>query len=227
MHPHVLVRGRPTALVGRLAAAACLAAAVVACVTGTSSGPSGGSLAPSGGAVPGSVEPSTEPSPSAAGVSAEPVPTVPAAVPFDESLLALLPERVGGIALTSDPDTGATLGSDPDLVGVAAELAYAVAVDPATDDFALVAVVRFEPDVVDEAFFRDWRDSFDEGACSQAGGVQGHAEAEIGGRRTFIGSCAGGLLTYHVLLEGERVIVSVSSLGEDRLGEEVVRGLRP
>ena len=196
--------------------------AVAACVSTSSPVPSAPPSAP------GSVSPSPGPSPSTAEASVKPAASPSRSpVPFVDDLLAFLPATVDGIALTPDPETGATLAADPDLAGVAAGLAYAVAIDSAAEEFAVASVVRFEPGVLDEAFFRDWRDSFDEGACSQAGGVGGHAEAEIGGQRTFIGSCVGGLLTYHVVLEDRDVIVSVSSLGEGRLGEKVIAGLRP
>jgi hypothetical protein len=94
------------------------------------------------------------------------------------------------------------------------------------DDLAIVSVVRLRSGVFDEGFFRSWRDSYDEAACDAAGGVSGHAEAEIGGRTTFIGTCAGGAHTYHVRLETDDVIlVSVTAVGERRLGEQVVAGL--
>ncbi len=212
------IRGRATR--GGLMIAVIVAAA--ACVSSTPdtspspatipSSPSDPSVAPTSSLGDASVEPAASPS----GTS----------VPFDDALLAFLPASVDGIALTPDPDTGATVGADPELIGVADGLAYAVAIDPAAEEFALASVVRFQPGVLDDAFFRDWRDSFDEGACSQAGGIGGHAAAEIGGRQTYIGSCEGGLLTYHVALVDEDVVVSVSSLGERRLGEQVIAGLR-
>ena len=56
------------------------------------------------------------------------------------------------------------------------------------------------------------------------GGVRGNAESEIDGRQVFIGSCNSGVLTYH-LRYGEDVIVSLTSLGERRFGEQVVQNL--
>jgi hypothetical protein len=147
------------------------------------------------------------------------------AVPYDEGLLSILPPSVGGIALSPDADTAATMGEDDDLGRVARGLASAIALDPVTDQFVVAAVIQLEPGILDEAFFRDWRDSYDEGACSQAGGVSGHAQAEIGGRTTYIGSCAGGLRTYHVALDASDIVVSVSALGDERLGEKVIAGL--
>ena len=148
-----------------------------------------------------------------------------AAVTVDPTLLAILPATVAGLAVSPVPDpTGLT---DPALVASVDRIAQAFVVDPASGDFAYVSIVVLRPGVFGDAFFRSWRDSFDEGACSQAGGVAGHAEAQIGGRTAYIGRCDGGVLTYHVRLEGRDAIVSVSSLGETHLGEQLLAGLNP
>jgi hypothetical protein len=57
--------------------------------------------------------------------------------------------------------------------------------------------------------------------------VTGHDQTSIGGRTTYVGRCGGGVLTYHVRLDTEDAIVSVSSLGKSLLGEQIVTGLRP
>jgi hypothetical protein len=146
-------------------------------------------------------------------------------VPFDDALLTILPAEIDGLALTPDRETAAEVGADSGLADVATGLAYAIAFDPTTDEFAVASVVRFEPGVLDDEFFRDWRDTYDEGACSQAGGVAGHASADIAGHPTYIGSCAGGVRTYHVALDAADILVSVSALGERRLGEKVIAGV--
>ena len=107
-------------------------------------------------------------------------------------------------------------------------MVQAIVVDPATDAFAYVSVIALQPGVFDEAFFRSWRDSFDDGACSQAGGVGGHAETQIGGRTVVHRRTApvGSPPTTSVSTD-EMLIVSVSSLGESRLGEQLVAALRP
>jgi hypothetical protein len=86
-------------------------------------------------------------------------------------------------------------------------------------------VAHLRPGVYSDAFFRDWRDSYDEGACGQAGGVAGNAEAELGGRTVHITSCAGGLLVYHAYLPERDVAVSVISVGEARFGEQLMAGV--
>ena len=75
--------------------------------------------------------------------------------------------------------------------------------------------------------FRDWRDTYNEGACGQAGGVAGNAQADLGGRTVYIATCAGGLRVYHAYLPERGVIVSLLSVGERRFGEQLMGGLRP
>lgn len=204
-----------------IGALAIVAFVLIGCDAATSAGPTRSaeaqSLSPSRSLVPSASGPATSsPEVSASAASGS--------VPHDPSLLELLPAEVDGIPVVGDADTSAAMGEDPALGDDATGLAAATVVAPAGDDFAIIAIVRFEPGVVDDAYFRDWRDSYDDGACSQAGGVAGHAQAAIGGLSTFIGTCQGGLRTYHVR-PADDVLVSVSSLGERRLGEEVVEGI--
>ncbi len=87
-------------------------------------------------------------------------------------------------------------------------------------------VVRLRPGVFGDAWFRSWRDTYDTGACEIAGGVApGAAVSDISGRETHIGSCQGGVHTYHVHLASPDRIVSITAAGEGRFGERVVAGL--
>ena len=93
-------------------------------------------------------------------------------------------------------------------------------------NWAYASIIALKVGAFNEPFYRDWRDTFDRGACSQAGGVTGSAQTSIGGRLVFIGRCAGGLLTYHAYLPGTNLLISISALGPERYGERVVQGLR-
>jgi hypothetical protein len=173
-------------------------------------GPSVASPTPEPSAVPtATVEPSAD--------------FVPALV--DRTLLEILPDTVDGLEVAASSDGEAAGLGDPMLARVS--VAFASAFAAAGDDFVFAVVVRLRPGLLDAGSFRDWRDSFDEGACEQAGGVVGHAETEIGGRTVYIGTCGGGLRTYHVWLEGSAVLISASAVGERRLGERLVENLRP
>jgi hypothetical protein len=150
----------------------------------------------------------------------------PHAVAVDPSLLGLLPPAVNGFAITESPEAETSAGQSPDLSVVATAFGAGLAADPTGNDWAFAVVVALRPDVMTDAAFRDWRDSYDEGACSQAGGVVGHAEAQIGGRTAYITSCGGGLRTYHVWLPTRQRLVSVSAVGERRFGEQLIAGIR-
>ena len=102
----------------------------------------------------------------------------------------------------------------------------AVAIYPSTTDYAVVTVARLRPGVFDDAWFRDWRDSFDTGVCGQAGGVDlGRSEMEIGGRTVFRSTCAGGTVIYHAHLEASDAVVSIQGSGRKDLGRQVIAGL--
>ncbi len=148
-------------------------------------------------------------------------------VDVDPSLLSILPAEVAGVPVQPDPATAAEIAVDPSLATDVEAVAVALAVSPGSssgDDLVIANVVRLRPDVFNETYFRGWRDSYNGAACERAGGVTGNAEAEIDGRDVFIGSCANGAITYH-LRYGEDVIVSITSVGNGRFGEQLVKNL--
>lgn len=180
----------------------------------------------------GSVVPAPTPSPMPSVVASPSGVASPSVAPptgedpeIDHTLLEHLPDTVDGLAVVAEDSGVAEAAADPAIARNATALAGAIVVDPATEEFAYAAVTRLREGVMSEEFYRSWRDSFDAEACSRAGGVAGHAEAEIGGREVFIGSCKEAVRTYHVWLGGSGVLVSVSAVGDRRLGEQLVRGL--
>jgi hypothetical protein len=145
-------------------------------------------------------------------------------VVIDAELLAFLPDAIDGVPVQEDIDEAATALNDPGLARIASALDAAVAVSG--DNLVLAWVVRLRPDQFTADTYRQWRDSYDDGACAAAGGVVGHAESEIAGRTAFVTSCAAGLHTYHVWLEVPRILISASSLGQARFGEKLLGALR-
>jgi hypothetical protein len=199
-----------------------------------------------GSAVAGASPTASPVSPSASSLSSSGAPLA-----VDPSLLALLPEAVDGIALEPAPEAAAEIARDASLGRSASAVAVGLAIAPpravasggpggpggprggrtadptATgglprDDLAIVTVVRLRPGTFSEAFFRDWRDSYDAAACAPAGGIRGHAEATLGDRPTFIATCVEGVVIHHVHLVEQDVLVAVTSLGGRRLGERLV-----
>jgi hypothetical protein len=164
--------------------------------------------------------------PSASAVESPPGGTS-STVAVDETLLEHLPATVGGATLTADPATAATIATDPTLAMAASAIAVALAVSPggSSDDLAISSVVQLRPGIYTDPFFTDWRSSYDQAACAQAGGAVGTGEQEIAGRHVFVGSCGSGAFTYHVHLPGD-ILVSVTSVGPGDLGALVMAGLR-
>jgi len=153
-------------------------------------------------------------------------PASSAKVQVDESLLRYLPAAVGGFAVAYSAEATQDVLGDPGLISNAIAVAYGLAVDPAMGDLVVASVVRLRPGIFGDAFYRGWRTSYDKAACAQAGGVGGNAEATIAGRTVFIGTCNGGAHTYHVYLESTAVMISATSIGPKRFGEQLVGNLR-
>ena len=209
-----------------LAVALCAALVLAGCGAAPSGSPSGGPATPrasaSASASPSpspSVEPATpsplEPSPSPSGSAA--------AIAWDASLLEVLPATIAGLAVEPMPEAVADVEGDVALTRAADRIAFALVLEPESGELAVASVVALRDGVYGDAFFRAFRDSYDEGACGQAGGVIGNAEAELGGRTVAITSCDGGARTYHAYLPNHDAVVSITAVGEElRLGEALI-----
>jgi len=151
-------------------------------------------------------------------------PSPSAAIVVDPSLLDALPASLDGIDRSADVATATEIAASPDLAQSISTIA--VAIYPSPTDYAVVTVAGLRPGVFDDAWFRDWRDSFDTGVCGQAGGVDlGRSEMAIGGRTVFRSTCAGGTIIYHAHLEASDAVVSIQGSGGKDLGRQVMAGL--
>ena len=169
--------------------------------------------------------PTTTAQPSAVATGSSPGAT--SAVGIDGGLLKVLPPTVDGLAVAENAEAEAAALDDPELPIVGTAMASGLAVDPTSGDFVYAIVVRLRPGAMTADVFRDWRDTYDEGACSQASGVAGNAEAQIDGRTVYIATCAGGVRTYHVWLDPQGMLISASAVGDDRrLGELLMNDLQ-
>ena len=147
----------------------------------------------------------------------------------DPTLLAVLPAEIEGQALRPDAETAAEIAATedlaPDVDAIAVGL-YIAAGTSNADDIAIVNVVRLRPGVFGDAWYRSWRSTYDEGACQVAGGVSpGAVQSTIAEHDTHIGTCQGGVHTYHVHIVDPDRVISITAAGEGRFGERVVAGL--
>lgn len=147
------------------------------------------------------------------------------AVVEDPSLLSILPAEIDGQTIVTEDGQFEAAIEDPDFAANVAAAAFGTAIS--AGDLASAVVARLNAGVYSDAFFRDWRDTYNDGACGQAGGLVGNAETQLNDQTVYIGSCAGGLRTYHAWLANRGVIVSAFSLGDRHYGEQLMAGLRP
>jgi hypothetical protein len=156
--------------------------------------------------------------------SATTTPSTGLEVAADRGLFAFIGGSSEGLNFVYDPATTTQVAADPDLARNAVGLAiglYTVTGQQPVQDFAIVSVVRLRDPSVGDDWYRAYRDSYDQAACAQAGGVDRHSEATIGTNDVFIGGCAGGAFTYHVRLESRGIVVSMTAAGPARLGERL------
>ena len=177
-----------------------------------------------GGPIPSTLTWSAAPPPSPLASSSVASTASTGATVVDPNLLDRLPAEVDSIALTPDAETASEIAST--VNAQAGVDALAVAIYPSLDDYAVVTVARLRPGVFDEEWFRDWRETFDEGVCQQAGGVDpGHSEMEVSGRQVFRSTCVGGVVMHHLWLPETQNIVSIQGAGALDLGRRVVESL--
>jgi hypothetical protein len=205
-------------LAARVLMAVVVAATLAACGSDQPSGAaSGGPFSTDDGATDGplgSFGPPASPSP----------PDDATGVLLDPTVLEILPPAVDGVPVQEDADEAGALFSRLDLGDVAEAADAAVAVDGS--NLVVAWVVRLRRGAFGETAYQQWRDSYDDGACQAAGGVRGRAQAELGGRNTYVTSCVAALRTYHVWLPDQNLLVSASSVGEGRFGEKLMSTLR-
>jgi hypothetical protein len=205
-----------------------LAATVVAAAVGVSAVGCIPPRPPASAPPPSAVEPTASaadtPAPSTPGSTSPASPSTAAGIVVDPALLDHLPPDIAGVQRTADAETAAEIARQPLLDTFVS--AIAMAIYPSNPDYAVATVARLRPGVYDEAWFRDWRDTFDEGVCAQAGGVDtGRSELELGGRQVHRSACQGGVVIYHAWLPDSGTVVSVQGAGPLDMGRSIVSGL--
>lgn len=203
-----------------------LVVGLLACDGSGASSPATSATASTGGAAtptaPRTIAPSATPTaPSDASLD-------PAAIAVDPDLLSYLPPAVAGSPLVPDPASAGRIAVDPSLGDAVSAIAVALVVVATGDDedLAIANVVRLRRGVFSDTFFADWRASYDLAACEPAGGATGESPRTIAGFPAFVGTCAGGVTTYHVHRSDDGILVSITSVGRRDLGALVVAGLR-
>jgi hypothetical protein len=205
------------------AASLALAAGMIA---GCRSGPTTPPGQASGSNGPGGASPSAD---VVATLGPPPSPTPPdetLPVVVDPSVLELLPQSVAGIDVTESVEEATQALTDPTLPRIASAVDAGVAADAGSGNLVYAWVVRLRLGKFTDDVYRQWRDSYDEGACSGPSGIVGRAEATIDARTVYVTSCTQGLHTYHLWIKEQGILISASAIGDGRFGELLMDNLR-
>ncbi len=163
-------------------------------------------------------------SPASPGAASCTMPAGAAAPVLDASLMSILPTSVAGVAITQEPSAFGEAAKDPCFEANVDRAVFPIAVSGT--DLASGVVAHLRPGVYSDAFYSDWRATYNDGACAQSSGVLSEADQTVGGRTIYVATCGGGLRVYHAYLADKGVIVSLLSTGSKDLGEQIIGGLR-
>lgn len=158
-----------------------------------------------------------------------PSPTQPddsSPVELDRTVLAFLPETVAGVAVSESVVEATQALADPSLQAMASAVDAGVAADAGAGNLVYAWVVRLRQGKFSDEVYRQWRDSYDQGACGGEPSIVGRAQATIDARTVYITSCAQGLHTYHLWLKDQGILISASAIGDGRFGEQLMDNLR-
>ena len=147
-------------------------------------------------------------------------------VTIDPSLLAVVPRSVDSIPVIEDSDGDDQIRADDVLPTLASAAVAIAAADPQSSNLAFGYVIRLLPKGLTDNIYRDWRDSFDEGVCQGQDQVVGNSSVTVKGNTVHIGTCANGIRTYHAMLQGKGILISLWETGEKRLGLVILGNLR-
>ncbi|HEU6440184.1 MAG TPA: hypothetical protein VFC12_07080 [Terriglobales bacterium] len=143
---------------------------------------------------------------------------------IDPSLLGKLPAHAGALPITEDAGSESIVLDDADAAKTLDRYVAASAGGPGDPDWLNIAVVHFKPESQNVDVYSAWVDQYAKGACSQASGVSGTDQQDIGHSTVDVSTCAGGLTVY-TFQRGDGVVVSMYELGPKHIGRALIESI--
>ncbi|HEX7613578.1 MAG TPA: hypothetical protein VF371_12465 [Candidatus Limnocylindrales bacterium] len=143
---------------------------------------------------------------------------------IDPSLLGKLPAHAGALPVKEDPGSEATVLDDADAAKTIDRYVAASAGGYSDPDWLNIAVVHFKTESQNEDVYSNWVEQYAAGACSQASGVSGTDQQDIGDFRVDISTCAGGITVY-TFQRGDGVVISMYELGPKHIGRALIAAI--
>ena len=143
---------------------------------------------------------------------------------IDPSLLGKLPAHAGALPVKEDPGSEATVLDDADAAKTIDRYVAASAGGLGDPDWLNIAVVHFKTESQNEDVYSNWVEQYAAGACSQASGVSGTDQQDIGDFHVDISTCAGGITVY-TFQRGDGVVISMYELGPKHIGRALIAAI--
>ncbi|HEY5473683.1 MAG TPA: hypothetical protein VIK32_10880, partial [Candidatus Limnocylindrales bacterium] len=91
-------------------------------------------------------------------------------------------------------------------------------------DWVNISIGHFRPESQNEDVLAAWIDQYAKGACSQAEGVTGTRQEQIGDFMVDESTCGGGVRVY-TLQRGDWVVVSMYEFGPKHIGRALIAAI--
>jgi hypothetical protein len=143
---------------------------------------------------------------------------------IDPSLLGKLPAHAGAVPILEDAGSEAIVLDDADAAKTIDRYVAASAGGLGDPDWLNIAVVHFKTESQNGDVYAAWIDEYAKGACSQANGVSGTDQQDIGSFTVDISTCAGGITVY-TFQRGDWVVVSMYEFGPRHIGRALIAAI--
>jgi len=144
---------------------------------------------------------------------------------IDPSLLAKLPSHAGALPITEDAGSESTVLDDASVANTLDRYVAASAGDLGGADWLQIAIGHFKTDSQNGDVYSAWVDQYAKGACSQASGVSGTDQQDIGNFTVVdVSTCAGGITVY-TFQRGDWVVVSMYEFGPKHIGRALIAAI--
>jgi hypothetical protein len=143
---------------------------------------------------------------------------------IDPTLLGSLPAQVGGNSIVEDAGAEAQDLDNSDLPTSFVGMAEGGIGEISDANWLRVSIGRLSTQAQTDDFYTNWRDQYDEGACSQADGVASVQLESIADWSVDVATCKGGVIAYTVRIS-DSLLVSAQDLGPRRLGRQLIEAL--
>ena len=143
---------------------------------------------------------------------------------IDPSLLGKLPAHAGALPITEDAGSESAALQDADLANTVDRYVAASVGDIGDADWLRIAIAHFKTDSQNGDVYSAWIDQYAKGACSQANGVSGTDQRDIGDYTVDISTCTGGLTVY-TFQRGDWVVISMYEFGPKHIGSALIAAI--